>query len=115
MISDEITDAIASIEMHRQEAAKETSLAAACNEALRKLHELLEHERASQPEGPGERHAANLAALAAAIERVKGLAGAGARPRQGGRPGPRRPAGAAPQHHSPRGKQRRNMGRGRGR
>ena len=45
MISDEVIDAIAQIELQRQEMEKEAGLAAACNEALRKLHELLERER----------------------------------------------------------------------
>ena len=39
MTSDETLDAIAYIEMHRQEAAREAGIAAACSEALRKLHE----------------------------------------------------------------------------
>ncbi|MCD6042708.1 MAG: hypothetical protein K0R40_2311, partial [Burkholderiales bacterium] len=61
-------------------------------------------------------HAANIEAVAAEIERVKGLAGAAARPKQG-RPrqrGHQRPGGGQ-QHQAPRGKQRRTMGRGRGR
>jgi hypothetical protein len=75
--SDEVTDSIAHIEMHRQEMAKETSLASACNEALRKLHELLKHEQEeSQNNGPQPQHAANIAAVTEAIERVKRLSGA---------------------------------------
>ena len=115
MTSDETLDAIAYIELHRQEMAKEAGVAAACNEALRKLHELLERERQA-PHEPGSRHAANIEAVAAEIERVKGLASAGTRPKQG-RPkqrGQQRPGGG-PQHQMPRGKQRRTMGRGRGR
>ena len=114
MPTDEVTDAIAHIEMHRQEMAKEAGLAAACNEALRKLHELLEHERhALQPENPQPGHAANIAAVTGEISRVKGLAGARTpapgsrreRPRQqqlSQRTGPRNPA---------RNKGRRTMGR----
>ena len=114
MTSDETLDAIAHIELHRQEMAREVGIAAACSEALRKLHELLEHEREA-PHGPGTRHAANIEAVTGEIERVKGLAGAASRPKQGrpnqrGRQGP----GGQP-HHAPRGKQRRTMGRGRGR
>jgi bacterioferritin-associated ferredoxin len=115
MISDETVDAIAHIELHRQEMAKEAGIAAACSEALRKLHELLEREREA-PHGPGTRHAANIEALTGEIERVKRLAGAAAQPKQG-RPrqrGHQRP-GAGQQHQMPRGKQRRTMGRGRGR
>ncbi len=44
---DEVTDMIAHIEMHRQEMAKEAGLAAACGEAPRRLHELLDHGRAA--------------------------------------------------------------------
>jgi bacterioferritin-associated ferredoxin len=77
MASDEVTDSIAHIEMHRQEMAKETSLASACNEALRKLHELLKHEQEElQKNGPLPQHTANMAALTEAIERVKRLSGA---------------------------------------
>jgi len=114
MTSDETVDAIAHIELHRQEMASEAGIAAACSEALRKLHELLGREREA-PHEPGGRQAANIEALTAEIERVKGLAGAAARPKQG-RPrqrGPQRPGGQ--QHQIPRGKQRRTMGRGRGR
>ncbi len=74
--SDEVTDSIAHIEMHRQEMAKEAGLATACNEALRKLHELLKHEQEElQKNGPHSQHTANMEALTGAIERVKRLAG----------------------------------------
>ena len=74
--SDEVTDSIAHIEMHRQEMAKEASLATACNEALRKLHDLLKHEQEElQKNGPHSQHTANMKALTGAIERVKRLAG----------------------------------------
>ena len=77
MITDHVRDAIAHIEMHRQEMAKEASVAVACNEALRKLHELLDGEReALQLHGPGAGHAVNIEAVMAEMERVKGLAGA---------------------------------------
>jgi hypothetical protein len=115
MISDEVMDAIARIEMHRQEMAKEASVAAACNEALRKLHELLEREReASQPHGPGARNEAHIEALAAEIERVKRLAGAVAKAKQG-RPQPQHPLRPGERHDLPRNKRRRTMGRSRGR
>jgi len=115
MTSDEVVDAIAHIEMHRQEMAKEASVAAACNEALRKLHELLEREReALQPHGPGARHEAHIEALAAEIERVKRLAGAVAKAKQG-RPQPRNPLRPGQRHDLPRNKRRRTMGRSRGR
>ena len=113
--SDEVTDMIAHIEMHRQEKQKEAGLAAACNEALRKLHELLDHERAAlQLQVPGTAHTANVEAVTLEIERVKRLADAtGQRSpaknarhwqqKQTSRPGgPRNPA---------RNKGRRTMGR----
>jgi hypothetical protein len=74
--SDEVTDSIAHIEMHRQEMAKEASLASACSEALRKLQELLKHEQEElQKNGPHSQHTANIAALTGAIEKVKRLTG----------------------------------------
>jgi hypothetical protein len=75
-VADEVTARIAHIEMHRQEMAKEASLAVACGEALRKLHELLEHERAAlQRHGTGTAHPANIEAVTIEIERVKKLTG----------------------------------------
>ena len=44
MASDEVTDGIAAIEMHRQGTEKESGLAASCSEALSKMHELLAQE-----------------------------------------------------------------------
>jgi hypothetical protein len=113
--ADDITDAIAQIELQRQESAKVAGLAAACNEALRKLHEILGQEQeAVQRHGAGTRHPANIKALTAAIEKVKKLAGAGSKPT--GRvhvPGQRQkrvpPPGAA--HQPPRNRGRRTMGR----
>ena len=76
MATDEVTDQIALIEMYRQETQKEAGLAAACSEALRKLHELLESEKqAQQLNGPDNGHPANIAAVAHQIQRVKNLAG----------------------------------------
>ena len=112
--TDEVTDSIAHIEMHRQDAARETGLAAACNEALRKLHELLEQERALlQQHGPGAAHEANIEAVAAAISKVKNLAGAGNSSRPASRPQSR--GQQQPQRKGPRGpdrhRGRRTMGR----
>ena len=118
MITDDVRDAIAHIEMHRQEMAKEASVAAACNEALRKLHELLDSEReALQLHGPGAGHAASIDAVMAEMERVKGLAGT---PAKGTMPKHERdrrqmPLRPAQPHHRPRTKGRRTMGRGGGR
>ena len=43
-VSDEVIDAIAFIEMHRQEAAKESGAGVACAQALPKLQALLEED-----------------------------------------------------------------------
>ncbi|HEV2009326.1 MAG TPA: hypothetical protein VGQ88_11455 [Burkholderiales bacterium] len=76
--SDEVTDAIALIEMQRQYMEKESGLATACNEALRKLHELLNQETAAtQPSGPGGGHTVNVEAVMIEIKRVKKMAGIG--------------------------------------
>jgi bacterioferritin-associated ferredoxin len=118
MISHEVTGAIARIEAHRQEMEKETGAAMACNEALRKLHELLDHEReALQSHGPGSEHGANVEAVTAAIERVKQLAGAagkGVMPKHG-RPQTQKHVGPSQPHNPPRNKGRRTMGRTSGR
>jgi hypothetical protein len=61
--TDEMLDMIASIKIQRQSMEKEAGLAASCESAVHKLHELLEHEkRASQLHGAGSRHAANVEA-----------------------------------------------------
>jgi bacterioferritin-associated ferredoxin len=74
--SDEVTDAIAHIEMHRQEMEKEVGLAAACNESLRKLHEILKQEQeALQRHGPGTLHPLNIEAVASEIRKVKKMMG----------------------------------------
>ena len=113
MISDEVMDAIAHIELHRQEMEKEAGAAAACNEALRKLHELLERERqALQLHGPGARHAEHIEALSAEIERVKRRAGAGAGAKHA-RPQPQNPVRPGKPHEIPRHKHRRTTGRSR--
>lgn len=118
MITDQVMDAIAHIELHRQEMAKEAGVAAACNEALRKLHELLNLEReALQSHGPGGGHAANIEAVAAEIERVKSLAGEvgkGAMPRHE-RAQRQKPVRPGQPHNRPRTKGRRTMGRRGGR
>ena len=78
MASDEITDSIALIEMHRQEAQKESGLAAACSEALRQLNELLDSEKeALRLNGPDHGHTTNITAIANHIQRVKQMAGGG--------------------------------------
>jgi hypothetical protein len=118
MITTEVANAIVHIEKRRQAMAKEASAAAACNEALRKLHELLdrEHEALRSP-GASEDHAANVEAVKAEIERVKlltGTAGKGVMPKHG-RPQAQKNVGPSqPQYHA-RNRGRRTMGRTSGR
>ena len=118
MITQHVKEAIAQIEVHRQAMEKEGSLTTACNEALRKLHELLDHERdAVQPHGPAGEHPANVEAVTAEIERVKSLvsaAGKGGMLKQG-RPHTQKHVGPSQPHNPPRNKGRRTMGRTGGR
>jgi hypothetical protein len=81
--SDEVTDLIASIEMHRQEIERESGLDASRNYALPRLQDLLrtEQEAAQQPDAEVNR-AANIEAVNAAIRKVQSL-GRGGGPRQG--------------------------------
>jgi len=121
MITTEVANAIVHIEKHRQAMAKEASAAAACNEALRRLHELLdrEHEALRAP-GASDEHTANVEAVKAEIERVKqltgtaGTAGKGVMPRHG-RPQAQKNVGPSKPHNPPRYKARRTMGRSSGR
>ncbi len=113
--SDEVIDAIASIEAHRQDMEREAGRAAACSEALRKLHELLEREReALQVHGPGTLHAVNIEAVTMEIKKVKslaGVAGQGSGSRSAA-PGQRRGSSRKqPPHNPPRNHGRRSMGR----
>jgi len=112
--SDEVTDAIAHTEMHRQEMEKEVGLAAACNESLRRLHELLKHEEeALQRHGPGTLHALNVEVVTNEIRKVKKMMG-----NTGQAPASRSPQadkGRPPMRNGPRTpdkkKGRRTMGR----
>lgn len=93
MASDEVTDDIAAIEMHRQGTEQESGLAAACSEALRKLHTLLEQEKeALRQHGPDTVHAINVEAVANEIKRVQSMVGG-------------KSQGAAPRNARPRGQQ----------
>lgn len=118
MINTEVTSAIAYIERHRQAMEKEGGATVACNEALRRLHELLEREHeALQSRGTGGGHAASIEAVTAEIERVKrlaGVAGKGVMPKHG-RPQTQKHVGPSRPHKAPRNKGRRTMGRSSGR
>ena len=73
--TDEALDKIASIEAERQAMEKVAGLAASCSAALRKLHELLEHEQKTlQLHVAGVGHPANVDAVTNEVERVKRLA-----------------------------------------
>ena len=115
MVSDEVTDAIALIEMHRQEKQKEAGLAAACSEALRKLHELLDHEKAAPRQSADSVPATDVTAVADEIQRVIRLASS---PKPGSNPRHSRLQRQRPQFSRPEGprnparnKGRRTMGR----
>ena len=113
-----MTDGIAAIEMHRQGTEKESGLAAACSEALRKLHELLEQEKAAlQQHGPETMFAANVEAVANEIKRVQAMAGIkGQGPvHKNERPSERQAPRPEKSHNVPRNRGRRTMGRTGGR
>jgi hypothetical protein len=122
MASDEVTDGIAAIEMHRQGTEKESGLAAACSEALRKLQALLEQEKeALQLHGPDTVYAINVEAVTNEINRVQSMVGGkgqgqgqGAMPRNARPRGQKTPRPEKP-HNSPRNRGRRTIGRTGGR
>ena len=118
MTATDVTNAIARIEEHRQAMEKEAGAAPACNEALRRLHDLLDREHeALQSRSAEDGHAASIDAVKAEIERVKllvGAAGKGVMPKHG-RPQTRKHVGPSRPHDRPRNKGRRTMGRSSGR
>jgi len=94
---------------------KESDPAAACNDALRKLHELLEREReALQSHGPGTRHSANIETVMLEIAKLKKLAGDASQPAssRNPRPGHHQLSLQSAARSFPRNKGRRTMGRG---
>lgn len=116
LASDEVTDGIAAIEVHRQGTEKESGLAAACSEALRKLQTLLEQERANLTLNLQDPLAqANVDAVENEIRRVQsmaGIKGQGSGPRNAR---PREQPRADKAHNSSRNRGRRTMGRSGGR
>ena len=113
MATDEVIDMIAYIEMHRQKMANETGPAAACGEALRRLHELLEQERAAlQLHGTGTAHPANIEAVTTEIKRIGQLVGATNPGSISGKGRPAQPVSRSDAPRNPvRNKGRRTMGR----
>ena len=125
--SDEVTDLIASIEMHRQEVERESGLEASRSYALPRLQELLrtEQEAAQQPDADAHR-AANIEAVNAAIRKLQSLGrGGGQRrapgqgkaersfrgPRRDGQGQPGRPGQGQQRHRGRRQQARRGGGR----
>ncbi len=116
--TDEVIEAIADIEMQRQAMEKEGGLAASCSSALRRLHELLDHEKeALQLHGPDAGHPENVETVAIEIERVKGMsADTSQRPAaRSAYPGQRNVAWRNAPRSPARNKGRRTMGRAGGR
>ena len=110
---DEVTDLIASIEMHRKEIEKETGLEASRNYSLRRLQQALQEEQeAAQLHGSSPARVATAEALANEIKRVGALARSG-----GGRPQQQQPRNFRQdqQRKAPKSRGRRTMGRSTGR
>jgi hypothetical protein len=119
---DEVTDLIASIEMHRKEIERESGLEASRTYSLQRLQQALqvEQEAAQQPDANPVR-VATAAALANEIKRVGSLSrGSGQRPQHGGGGGGGRPQQQQrnfrpdQQRKSSKSRGRRSMGRGGG-
>ena len=109
---DEVTDLIASIEMHRKEIERESGLDASRSYSLKRLQDALQKEQeTAQQEGSNPVRIATAEALANEIRRIGSLSrGSGQRPQQGGN-------GGRPQQQQPRNfrqdQQRRPNSRGR--
>jgi len=115
---DEVTDLIASIEMHRKEIERESGLEVSRSYSLRRLQEALQQEQeATQQHGSTPTRAATAEALAVEIRRIGSLARAASqRPQQqrGGRP-QQQNSRPQEQRHPPKSRGRRTMGRNSGR
>jgi len=120
-LMDEVTDLIASVEMHRKEIEKESGLEASRNYSLPRLQQALQEEQeAAQQHGSSPTRVAAAEALANEIKRIGALArGAGQRPAQGGggRPQQQQPRNFRQdqQRKAPKSRGRRPMGRSTGR
>lgn len=121
---DEVTDLIASIEMHRKEIERETGLEASRNYSLRRLQQALQEEQeaalreSTQAHGSNPARVATAEALANEIKRVGSLSrGSGQRPPQGGGRPQQQPRNFRQdqQRKAPKSRGRRSMGRGTGR
>ena len=116
---DQVTDLIASIEMHRKEIERETGLEASREYSMRRLQQALQAEQeAAQLDASGQVRVATAAALANEIRRVGSLSrGASQRPPQGGGlpQQQQRNFRQDQQRGPPKSRGRRTMGRGTGR
>ena len=120
---DEVTDLIASIEMHRKEIERESGLDASRSYSLKRLQEALQKEQeTAQQEVGNPVRVATAEALANEIRRVGSLSrGSGQRPQQGGGGNGGRPQQQQPrnfrqdQQRRPKSRGRRPMGRPTGR
>jgi hypothetical protein len=112
--TDDVLLSIASIETHRREIETASGLPASCNEALRKLHQLLDRERgALQMHGTGtQRHSVNIGTVTREIARVKIMAGDNSPPPASRNPRPGHEVSLQDGARTfPRSKGRRTMGR----
>ena len=125
---DEVTDLIASVEMHRKEIERESGLDASRTYSLGRLQQALAAEQeAAQQDGANPVRAATAEALANEIKRIGSLSrGSGQRPQHaggggggnGGRPQQPQPRNFRPgqdQQRRPKSRGRRPMGRPTGR
>ena len=98
--TDSVIDAIALIEMQRQDMGRESDPEGWRNRAVAQLQEILRQiEEALRLHGPSPERLANAESLKAAINRVKARPGAPAqRPSDKGARPPRRPQGSRPPH-----------------
>ncbi len=116
---DQVTDLIASIEMHRKEIERETGLEASREYSMRRLQQALQAEQeAAQLDAASQVRVATAAALANEIRRVGSLSrGAIQRPPQGagGRAQQQRNFRQDQHRKSPKSRGRRPMGRSTGR
>ena len=122
---DEVTDLIASVEMHRKEIERESGLDASRTYSLGRLQQALAAEQeAAQQEGANPARVATAEALANEIKRIGSLSrGSGQRPQNagggnGGRPQQQQPRNfrqGQDQQRRPKSRGRRPMGRPTGR
>ena len=119
--TDNVLDAIALIEMQRQDLHRESDPEGWRNQALAKLQELLRQlEEALRQPNPSPEHHANAEAVRNAINRLKTRAGAASQPpsRDGGQRRQPQPQKSRPQQQRPQQQHRggrRNSGRHSGR